>query len=79
VLRKYPKGSQIEVLYNPQATEMIVQSESLRAIQAAPGFWQEEARLRNKLAFRVLVPVPLTAAVYLAIRFSNRRSRKCLT
>jgi lipopolysaccharide export LptBFGC system permease protein LptF len=70
---RYPKGTKIEVLYNPDATETLVQGESLRVLSATPDFWQEEARLRYRLALRVLVPVPLTLAVYLAVRYVNRR------
>lgn len=73
VVARYPKGTRIEVLYNPDAAETIVQGESLRVLAATPDFWQEEARLRHRLGLRVLVPVPLTLAVYLAVRYVNRR------
>lgn len=70
---RYPKGTKIEVLYNPDATETLVQGESLRVLSATPDFWQEEAKLRYRLGLRVLVPVPLMLAVYLAVRHVNRR------
>lgn len=73
LIARYPKGARIEVLYNPDATETLVQGESLRVLAATPDFWQEEARLRYRLGLRVLVPVPLTLAVYLAVRYVNRR------
>jgi hypothetical protein len=73
LIARYPKGTRIEVLYNPEATETIVQGESLRVLAATPDFWQEEARLRYRLGLRVLVPVPLALAVYLAVRYVNRR------
>lgn len=79
LIARYPRGTRIEVLYNPDATEMIVQDESLRVLTASPDFWQEEARLRHRLGLRVLVPVPLTLAVYLAVRYVNRRHARSHT
>ena len=73
LIARYPKGTKIQVLYNPDATETLIQGESLRVLAATPDFWQEEARLRHRLGLRVLVPVPLTLAVYLAVRYFNRR------
>ena len=69
----YPKGTKIEVIYNPNATDMLVQGESLRVLVASSNFWQEEARLRRRLGLRVLVPVPLALAIYLTVRYANRR------
>lgn len=73
LLLHYPKGTKIEVLYNPNATTTLFQGESLRVLAATPDFWQEEARLRYQLGLRVLVPLPITLIVYLAVRFVNRR------
>ena len=70
---RYAKGTKIEVLYNPEATETLVQGESLRVLAATTDFWEEEARLRYRLGLRVLVPVPLALAVYLVVRYVNRR------
>jgi hypothetical protein len=76
LLSRYPKGTKIEVFYNPDATDMLVQGESLRVLAATPDFWQEEARLRHRLGLRVLVPVPLALAIYLVVRYVNRRHAK---
>ncbi|HOW66357.1 MAG TPA: hypothetical protein P5186_24870 [Candidatus Paceibacterota bacterium] len=76
LLERYPKDTRIEVLYNPNVTETLVQGEFLRVLSAIPDYWQEEARLRYRLGVRVLVPVPLTLVVYLAVRFVNRRHAK---
>jgi len=73
LIARYPRGTRIEVLYNPDATETIIQDESLRVLEATPDFWQQEARLRHRLGLRVLVPVPLTLAIYLSVRYVNRR------
>ena len=73
LIARYPKGTTIEVLYNPDATEILVQGESLRVLAATPDFWQQEARLRHRLGLRVLVPVPLALTIYLAVRYVNRR------
>ncbi len=73
VLARFPKGTKIDVFYNPDATEMIVQDETLRVIEATPNFWQEEARRQRSLGQRVLVPVPLALALYLTVRYANRR------
>jgi hypothetical protein len=55
------------------ATEMLVQGESLRVVAATPDFWQYEARLRHRLGLLVLVPVPVTLGIYLVVRYLNRR------
>ena len=47
--RQYPKGTKINVLYNPTAERTIVQDETLRVKEAIPDFWDREARLRLKL------------------------------
>jgi 4-amino-4-deoxy-L-arabinose transferase-like glycosyltransferase len=73
LIERYPKDTKIAVLYNPDATETLVQGESLRVLSATPDFWQEEARLRYRLGVRVLLPVPLALAVYLVVRYVNRR------
>lgn len=73
LLRRHPKGTSIPVLYNPQATQTLVQFESLRVVQATPDFWEKEARYRRRLALYVFLPLPLTLSVYLWIRLTNRR------
>jgi hypothetical protein len=73
VLACYPKGSPIAVLYNPTATTQILQGISLRVQQARPTFWQDEAAERWSLGLMTLVPLPLSLAIYLPIRFANRR------
>jgi 4-amino-4-deoxy-L-arabinose transferase-like glycosyltransferase len=75
LLARNPKGSKVDIYYNSNATEMIVQGETLRAIEMTPDFWQKEKALRNRLGARVLVPVPVTLALYLVVRFMNRRVR----
>lgn len=73
LLVRFPKGTRLDVLYNPKATSMLVQDESLRVVLASPDFWPEEERLRIKLGVRVLLPVPLALAVYVTVRWINRR------
>jgi len=73
LLARYPIGTKIDVLYNPDATETLIQGESLRVLAAAPDFWQREARHRHRLGLRVLVPVPVALAIYLTVRYVNRR------
>jgi hypothetical protein len=70
---RYPKGSKISVFYNPAATTTIVQNETLRVIEATPGFWDREAARRRSLGLLVLGPAPLALSVYLSIRYINRR------
>jgi hypothetical protein len=76
LLARNPKGSTVEILYNPDATETLMQGETLRAIEMRPDFWEREAVLRHRLGVRVLVPVPVTLAIYLTVRFKNRRARR---
>jgi hypothetical protein len=68
LLDLHPRGSEIDVLYNPKETESIIQNETLRVVQRTPDFWQEQKRLRNKLLWFVLLPAPLTLAIHLFIR-----------
>ena len=76
LLALYPKGSKVEVFYNQDATETIMQNETLRVLTATPDFWQREAALRHRLALRVLVPVPVALVIYLIVRYLNRRHAK---
>lgn len=73
LLARFPVGQQIPVLYNPEATKILVQDTSLRVQEARPDFWRKEARLRLWLGLQVLVPVPVTLGLYLAVRRGNRR------
>jgi hypothetical protein len=73
--RKFPKGTKIPVLYNPEATETLHQGESLRVLEYTPDLWEREARIRNRLAIFVLVPGPVMLTVYILIRRSNRRQQ----
>jgi hypothetical protein len=68
LLDLHPRGSQIDVLYNPGETRSIIQDETLRVKQWTPDFWREQERLRNKLLYFVLLPAPLTVGTYLFIR-----------
>jgi hypothetical protein len=79
LLARYPKGTKIDVLYNPDATDTIMQGETLRVFAATPDFWQNEAKLRHRFGLRVLVPVPVTLAIYLTVRYVNRRHAKLLS
>src|SRR5512133_2066013 len=75
LLSDFPEGTHIEVIYDPDATETLVQGESLRVMQASSDFWERERKLRNRVAPVVLLPVPLTLALYITVRFLNRRGR----
>jgi hypothetical protein len=70
---RYPVGTKINVLYHPGAMNVISFGETLRVIEDLPDLWEREADLRRSLAPRVLVPVPVTLAIYLAVRYLNRR------
>jgi hypothetical protein len=74
LLSLYPVGTKINVLYNPDETETIIQDETLRVLHDFPGFWEKEDRLRGRLARIVLVPVPVTLCFYLMLRFLHRRA-----
>lgn len=73
VLARYPKGSEVSVFYNLEATETIIQGETLRVVEATPDFWEREAEARRRLGLRVLVPVPVALSLYVAVRLANRR------
>lgn len=73
---RYPPGTNIPVLYNPEATRTIVQNESLRVLDASPDVWEREAKLRRRLGMFVLLPVPTTLAIYMALRYVNRKQRE---
>lgn len=76
LLARYPRQSKIDVLYNPNETETIVQNESLRVLQWTPDFWQRQERDRNLLLAFVAIPVPLTVGIYLTVRRRyNRRQQ----
>lgn len=71
----FPKGTKISVLYNPEATETLMQGESLRVIENTPDLWEREAKIRNRLAIFVLVPGPVMLTAYILVRRSNRREQ----
>ncbi len=71
-----PRGTRIEVIYDPDATGTLVQGESLRVIEASSDFWQREERLRNRLAAVVLLPGPLALGLYLTVRYLNGRAAR---
>ena len=73
LLQRFPKGTRVPVLYNPRATEMMVQGETLRVIEADRDFWDEEASVRWRLGLYVFVPASIAIAVYLSIRLNNHR------
>jgi hypothetical protein len=70
---RYPKGTKINVLYNPDVTIWAVQDESLRVTEARPDFWEREASRRLVFGVLTLCPVPLTLIVYFVVRFVNHR------
>jgi hypothetical protein len=66
----FPRGSTVPVLYDPGAPEVMIQGESLRVLHFTPSFWRKENRLLVKLLCFVLLPVPLTFALY---RYVSKR------
>jgi hypothetical protein len=75
LLQGFPSGTKIDVLYNPDASEMISQGESLRVLEARANLWQEEANSTMRLGVRVLLPVPVTIAIYVFVRVANHRRK----
>jgi hypothetical protein len=78
LLSQFPKGTKISVLYNPSASEARIQGSTLRVIAARPNMWQEEVRRCRWLGMQVLIPVPLTLCIYLAVRRINRRHARSI-
>lgn len=77
LLQQYPKGAVIPVLINPnESDDFFIQGEILRVREYTPDFWDREAKLRHRLALYVLAPVPLTAIVYILVRYANRRRQR---
>jgi hypothetical protein len=76
LLTIYPRGSQIDVLYNAHETETIIQGETLRVLHYTPNFWREQERLRNKLLCFVLLPTPLALGIYITFRHLHMRQLK---
>jgi len=73
---RYPQGTTIPVLYNPEGSKTFVQRESTRVMEATPDFWEQEAARRTRLACDVFLPVPLALALYLGVRFVGRRRER---
>jgi len=75
LLGLFPKDSRVNVLYNPEASETIIQGETVRVLENRPHLWEQEDALRRKLAPRVLVPGPVALVLYITVRLLNRRHR----
>ena len=60
LLSLIPRGSTFPLLYDPAASAMIVQTESVRVIHFTPNFWPKENHRRDVLLSMVLLPVPLS-------------------
>ncbi|WP_254510695.1 hypothetical protein [Anatilimnocola floriformis] len=74
--RLFPAGTKLAVYYNPTMPRSIIQNESLRVLTAEPDFWQKEINLTVWLGWRVFLPVPVMATIYLLVRRENfRRSQ----
>lgn len=71
----YPVGTRIDVLYNPNETETIIQNETLRVLHDFPGFWEKEDLLRGRLFRVVVIPVPVALCFYLVFRLLHQRAR----
>ena len=74
LLRVYPKGTEIRVIYNRDVSDMTVRNgEALRVIQAGPDFWVEESRRFRWAALLTLVPIPFAVSFFFLVRFVSRR------
>jgi hypothetical protein len=74
--KMFPVGTKVAVYYNPTATTTIVQNESLRVLPSEPDFWKKEDQRMRSLAWRVVLPIPVTLTIYLLVRIVNfRRAR----
>jgi hypothetical protein len=72
LLEVYPKGTAIEVLYNPDLSESLINGETRRVIAAGSVYWEEESsKLRRSI---VLTFCPLFVAIgfFLFVRRVNR-------
>ena len=78
LLSLFPKGTTLPVLYNPGASDVTIQGETLRVISSSPNVWQEEAWTCLWLGRQVLIPVPLTLCIFFAVRANNRRHSRLL-
>lgn len=76
LLRIYPKGTEIGVVFNPEVSGMTsLNGEELRVIQAGPAFWEEESRSLRQAALLTFAPIPLATGLFLTIRRMNHRHR----
>ena len=74
LLRVYPKGTEIRVVYNRDVSDLTVRNgEALRVIQAGPDFWVEESRRFRWAALLTFVPIPFAVSVFFVVRFVSRR------
>jgi hypothetical protein len=78
LLQRFPRGTKIDVIYKPDASDMLSQGESLRVLEARPNLWQEEAKSTWRLGRRVLLPVQITFIIYTLVRVANQRRRRMI-
>jgi hypothetical protein len=76
LLFKYARGTSIPVLYDPQASRTLVQRESVRVIEETVDFWEKEAARRRRLAWIVLLPLPLALSLLLGVTLARRRRER---
>ena len=73
LLRAYPLGTEIDVIYNPDVPDVVFNGESPRVIQAGLNFLDEEPRRFRSAAFKTFIPLPLAIIFFFAVRQSNKR------
>ncbi len=73
LLRAYPLGTEISVIYNPDAPSTVFNGESSRLIQAGKSYFDEEPRRFRDAALKTFVPLPLAIIFFLIARYANKQ------
>jgi hypothetical protein len=66
--RFFPRGTRVNVWYNPAMTQSIMQGETLRVIEDQPDLWEHEVRLRNRIMVLIAVPLACAGMFFVLVR-----------
>jgi hypothetical protein len=75
LLRAYPVGTKIDVIYNPDVPDIVFNGESARVIQAGLSYLDEEPRRFRSAALETFLPIPLALVFFFTVRNYGKKKR----
>jgi hypothetical protein len=73
LLRAYPLGTEVNVIYNPDLPDLVFHGESARVIQAGLNSLDEAPGRFRSAALKTFLPLPLSIIFRFAVRHANQQ------